>query len=625
MGLDDWSYGAIGQAALAPFVSLAARGWRLFPCHPRDKTPLVHDWPHMATTDLGQMRAWQAQYPRCNWGIATGRTSGIWVLDVDGPSGEASLLGLTERHGKLPSTFTVRTGKGLHLYFGWPVKHDLRNSAGRLGEGLDSRAEGGYVLAPGSIHPSGAVYAVLDPTAPVAEAPPWLVQLAASPLPNSLQVAAGDRIPQGKGEPAKFALAGKLMRAGATRDEVLAAVLARDARCCHQLGRDECARKVDEWFARYRRGEPLAVQRCADLLTLADVQAHDVDWLWRPYLPGGMLAMLSGDPAAGKTFIALAIAAALTTGYVPSSAETCEPARVLYLTVENDAACVVRPRFDAMGGDPTRLYLLRGYVTGDGDSAEHGSIWLTDMSPLRDALDKTHARLMVVDPIQSYLGAGVDAPRANETRPVLDGPARLAEEYRCCVLLLRHLGKAPTGRAIHRGLGSIDLTGAVRSEMLAGSSPADPQQRAMVQIKNNLGAYGPALGYVIDGAGRFRWTGESALTRSDILAPEPVRQETARDDAAAWLRTFLAGGPRTAKEVERAARAEGMSWATVRRAKQDAGAESSKPTFGGPWVWQLTEDARPGAEDAEDAQHTVLSTLAHDEHLGSPDREKGEL
>jgi AAA domain len=273
------------------------------------------------------------------------------------------------------------------------------------------------------------------------------------------------------------------------------------------------------------------------------------------------------------------------------------------------------------------LHLVRGWLLDVDGTAEHGAVWLTDISVLRHALTQTNARLMVVDPIQSYLGAEVDAHRSNETRPVLDGLAGLAEEYGCCVLLLRHLGKAQTGRAIHRGLGSIDMTGAVRCEMLAGCSPDDPQQRAMVQIKNNLGGYGRALGYVIDETGQFLWTGESALTQSDILAPERTEDTTAKAEAAEWLRAYLADGQRPQDKVQEAARGAGFSWATMRRAKKDVGVQSRKCAFSGGWVWGITPaPKREGAhEDVEGAQEKYMSTFGEVEHLRTPKLVKGEL
>ena len=201
----------------------------------------------------------------------------------------------------------------------------------------------------------------------------------------------------------------------------------------------------------------------------------------------------------------------------------------------------MRPRFDGLGGDPARLHLLRGSVIGDGETAEHDPVWLTDVSALRDALDQTmpgcEASIHTV-----VLGGGRRCP-AELTKLVRYWTAWLAlPKDRCCVLLLRHLSKARPGRAIHRGLGSINMTGAVRTEMLAGCSPDDPQQRALVQIKNNLGAYAATLGYVIDETGNFLWTGESLLTQSDILAPESTEQAGAKkEEAAGWLRTYLAG------------------------------------------------------------------------------------
>jgi hypothetical protein len=154
----------------------------------------------------------------------------------------------------------------------------------------------------------------------------------------------------------------------------------------------------------------------------------------------------------------------------------------------------LKPRFDALGGNANRFHLLRGGVEGDGEDAVRSGITLKDIPLLESALNETGARLIVIDPIQSYLGADVDAQRSNETRPVMDGLASLAEKCRASALVIRHLSKASGGRAIHRGLGSIDLTGAVRMEMVAGSAAGDPANSALVQIKNNVAPFAASLG-----------------------------------------------------------------------------------------------------------------------------------
>ena len=339
--------------------------------------------------------------------------------------------------------------------------------------------------------------------------------------------------------------------------------------------------------------EPRLLSRRPEILTLSQVEAKEVDWLWKPYLANGMLAMLSGDPGAGKTYIALAIAASITAGRVPCTGEHREPADVLYLSEENSPEHVLRPRFDSLGGDPSRFHILRGSVTGNGKRTERGGVRLSDVQLLSDALQRTNARLVIVDPIQSYLGAEVDAHRSNETRPVMDGFSRLAEEFDCCILLVRHLSKAQTGKAIHRGLGSIDLSGAVRTELLVGCSPDEPAQRALVQVKSNLGQFGPSLGYVIEADGTFRWTGESQLTASTILAPELNGEEPgARADAKEFLLSVLAQGPRPAKDVMAEAGQEGISERTLKRAKKELNVRSDKPQMNGGWEWSLPEEGQ---------------------------------
>lgn len=344
----------------------------------------------------------------------------------------------------------------------------------------------------------------------------------------------------------------------------------------------------------------LPVEERPDLICLASVEPRAVDWLWEPYIPARMLSMISGDPGAGKTFISLAIAAAFTTGHTPEG-KPCERVNVLYLSVENAPAEVVRPRFDSLRGDPTRFHLLRGSVWSANGGQQRSAITLADIPILDAAIFQTHACLIIVDPIQSYLGADVDLHRSNETRPILDGLGRLAEKHRCAVLLLRHLSKAAGGRAIHRGLGSIDLTGAVRSELLAGSLPDDAEARALIHIKANVGAYGPTLGYSIDGEGRFSWTGHSEITADLMLdAPSNPHDRSALKDAREWLNDFLSKGCKEQQECREESSAAGISYATLRRAKCVLRVRSYKATMSGPWLWALPEVV----DDAAQGVHT---------------------
>ena len=523
--------------------------------------------------------------------MATGPESGIFVLDIDGEEGQAAILSFQEDGKEFPRTLTTQTGNGRHSFFEWPAGLDLRNSASKLAPGLDIRAAGGYVVIPPSIHSSGSAYEFIDESAPIATAPAWLLQQLSKgddPKANSPNVKGV--IGKGQRNARLASFAGAMRRGGLNEREIEAALQeANMRRCVPPLQRGEVA-QIANSISRYSPASSDQAIRRPDLLPLSQVKACEVDWFWKPYLAKGMLAMLSGDPGAGKTFVSLAIAAAATVGKIPYTLETCEPSNVLYLSIENSAECVLQPRFSALGGDPDRLHLLKGSISGTGDDVERGAVWLSDQALLRAALAATKPVLVVVDPIQSYLGKEVDAHRSNETRPVLDGLARLAEEFRCCILLVRHLSKSQTGRAIHRGLGSIDLTGAVRTELLAGTSGNDAQQRAIVQIKNNLGQFGDSLGYSIDD-GIFRWTGKSDLTAANLLAAEPGSDESsALGEAKEFLREILQTGPRKEPDVVEEAKQAGISKSTLKRAKKQLGIHSRKSGMQDGWMWTFSKE-----------------------------------
>ena len=169
------------MSMLEAALRYGARGWRVLPLKPRDKTPMLKDWVTLASADAAQIKRWWAAQPKANVGIATGSGSGVVVLDVDvaeGHGGEASLKALEDKHGPMPPTLTAVTGSGgYHLFFRYPAELDVRNSAGKLGAGLDVRGNGGYVVAAPSIHPNGEAYHWLDEAGAVAELPTWWRQM----------------------------------------------------------------------------------------------------------------------------------------------------------------------------------------------------------------------------------------------------------------------------------------------------------------------------------------------------------------------------------------------------------------------------------------------------------------
>jgi hypothetical protein len=156
-------------------LQLAQKGLAVFPCQPRGKEPACDTGLHAATTDVERVNRWWKSIPDLNIGIATGAVSGCFVLDIDGEDGESSLLKLEGEHGALPPTIEAITGKGRHCYFRIGEHGSVRNSASQIAGGLDIRGDGGYVIAPPSIHPNGRPYAwSVDTTRDFADAPEWL-------------------------------------------------------------------------------------------------------------------------------------------------------------------------------------------------------------------------------------------------------------------------------------------------------------------------------------------------------------------------------------------------------------------------------------------------------------------
>lgn len=240
---------------------LAECRWRLLPCAPRGKTPLLKRWPTLASFDPATIQEWAARNPECNWGVATGPESGVFVLDVDGEAGRASLAALEAQHGPLPVTLVSLTGRGdggEHSWFKYPAARAIRSSAGKLGKGVDVRGIDGYVIVPPSIHETGRVYQWADSEQPIADAPSWLLDLLSSEARNSGNPPSAHIgiLVKGERNDGLTRYAGWLRRKGAELPELEEKLLAANARRCQPPLDDKDVLRIAASIARYPVGGP---------------------------------------------------------------------------------------------------------------------------------------------------------------------------------------------------------------------------------------------------------------------------------------------------------------------------------------------------------------------------------
>ena len=314
------------------------------------------------------------------------------------------------------------------------------------------------------------------------------------------------------------------------------------------------------------------------MLRMADVELTSVDWLWFPYIPFGKLTIIQGNPGEGKTYFAMRLAAACTNRKPLPGMETLEPFNIIYQTAEDGLGDTVKPRLMEADADLDRVLVI--------DEGKQ-ELSLSD-ERIERAIRQTGARLIILDPIQAYVGEKTDMNKANEIRPIFRRLAEVAERTGCAVVLIGHLNKAAGGQSAYRGLGSIDFRAAARSVLLIGRVKREPNVRVIIHDKSSLAPEGKPIAFCIDPDTGFEWIGEYDITADELLSGAGGNNATKTEQAERLILDLLADGKELASEdIEKAAAEAGISARTVRAAKKNLDGRIISKRIGAAWYHAL--------------------------------------
>ncbi len=302
----------------------------------------------------------------------------------------------------------------------------------------------------------------------------------------------------------------------------------------------------------------------------SDIEVTSVKWLWYPYIPLGKITILQGNSGVGKTMLALNVAAALSRGdMLPGDTVVREPTNIIYNTAEDGLSDTIKPRLLAAGADCSFINNINERLN---------TITMTD-ERLELSVSETNAKLLILDPIQAYLGTDVDMNKANEIRPIFAHLGRIAEDNECAVMLIGHKGKNQSYEDINALIGSMDQVAAARSVLTVTTHPTDKDLSVIHHTKSSLSKQGQSLSFFISDEGKIVWG-------DFIEAIDPYQEKISKtDEAKQFLKDFLSTGSKTQTEIVSSAKAQDIALRTLYKAKAELKIKSYPS--GKKWFWQF--------------------------------------
>lgn len=420
-------------------------------CDSPGKHPRIRNGLNGASADVSAVASWWQRWPDANVGIRTGESSGLVVLDIDTPKGGSGALDdLERRHGRIAKTARVLTGSGgQHVYLRHPGGQVL-NSEQKLGAGLDVRGDGGYVVAPPSMHASGRPYKWTTPLTTLAYAPEWLLDATSR---NGATATAPERIAEGERNATLASIAGSLRRRGASEGEILDALRATNAHRCKPPLADTELETIARSIARYepeagRSSQPPAYEESVtpapasgvlgDVLTARELCAlpdpPEGDLLLGPLLVRAQRLLIGAHTGEGKTTIAFQLVRAVALGESFLDWPAPTPGRVLIVDAEQGLRTIKRRLHEAGLADSEQVDYLRA---PDGLTLDRNA---EQVAALELILESGYD-VVLADPLYKIHGGDSNAEReAVDLMRLLD---RWREQYGFALILCVHLRKPP--------------------------------------------------------------------------------------------------------------------------------------------------------------------------------------
>lgn len=566
-------------------LKYASMGLAVFPLKAHDKVPLTKNGCKDASTDPSIIEGWWNKYPNANIGITTGRKSnGLFAIDLDvdeekGINGYTVLSDWEKANGPLPETAQSITGRGgYHLLY-----RDCTNIKNAVGiyDGVDIRGEGGYIVAPPSVHPNGNEYV-------------WEHDLEEFLIADANDAVFNFILPPRKQEKEQFNGSGDILQGSRTsslikaiasmkgksfpNSAIEAAIREMNATQCNPpLTDKELEREVLPAIHNLKNGDPkysvmkndMSKAHSTELISMNDIPEEEMEWLIPDFIPKGVINLLAGDGGVGKTTTWCNVLASVSSGRPCFFEENSlfgeierEPKKVIFFSSEDDPRYSLKKRLRLNGANMENVLTVP-------ISDERFKDIKFNSEFLEKLIIEHEPALIVFDPLQSFIPSDVNMGYRNNMRAMLNPMIGYGEKYGVTTLIMVHTNKRENAHGRNRISDSSDIWDIARNVFILGRTEEENVRYMSHEKINNAKEQDTTLFTIEDGIPVFKET-TTKKDRDYMSAKSYQRKDKgAKDEAEEAILEYLQDGEKETADLDAYLKSLSIGITSLKKAKTE--------------------------------------------------------